>query len=204
MATVLNKPILDWQLNPHFPDTLDLLSEFDVKRYRLQRRLIGTVYLASNLKKFEPAVDGVIKSAVSELKAMDGAEVDLKQWMHIIAVECLGAIVLSWSPSYIKNRSDGDTSTQSYLGWKRKSVFGLFPTVTKLSVLSHNLSRAFSNIWGVTFKTPKNFRPFFAVSPTATFMEPKYLTEPSFILSPCTRGCRKGWPAPSTAKPIHM
>ena len=164
MATVLNKPILDWRLNPHFPDTLDLLSEFDAKRYRLQRRLMGSVYLASNMKKFEPAVDGVIKAAVSELKALDGAEVDLKQWMHIIAVECLGAVVLSWSPNYIKNRSDGGTSAQSYLGWKRKSVFGLFPTVTKLSFLSRNVSRLFSNAWRVTFKTPKNFKPFFPVS----------------------------------------
>ncbi len=169
MATVLNKPILDWQLNPHFPDTLDLLSEFDVKRYRVQRRLMGPVYLASNMRKFEPAVDGVIKAAVCELKALDGAEVDLKQWMHIIAVECLGAVVLSWSPNYIKNRSDGGTSAQSYLGWKRKSIFGLFPTVTKLSFLSRNLSRLFSNAWGVTFKTPKSFKPFFPVSIPALF-----------------------------------
>ena len=164
VATALSKPALDWQLRAHFPDTLDLLSEFDVNRYKLQRRLIGPVYLASNVKKFEPAVGGVIKVAISELKALNGAEVDLKQWMHILAVECLGAVVLSWSPGYIRNRSDGGTSTQSYLGWKRKSLFGLFPTVTKLSFLSKNLSRLFSNAWGVTFKTPKNFKPFFTVS----------------------------------------
>ncbi|KAK3897532.1 cytochrome P450 [Staphylotrichum tortipilum] len=161
LATALSKPVLDWQLQAHFPDTLDLLSEFDVSRYRLQRRLIGPVYLASNIKKFEPAVEEVIQATVSELRSLSGAEVDLKQWMHILAVECLGAVVLSWSPGYIRNRSDGGTGTQSYLGWKRKSVFGLFPTVTKLSFLSRNLSRLFSNAWGVTFKTPKNFRPFF-------------------------------------------
>ncbi|KAJ4287487.1 Apoptosis-inducing factor 1 [Collariella sp. IMI 366227] len=161
LATALNKPRLDWQLNAHFPDTLDFLSEFDVGRYRLQRRLIGPLYSVSNIKKFEPAVDAVLKHAVSELKALGGAEVDLKEWMHIIAVECLGAVVLSWSPGYIKNRSDGGTSTQSYLGWKRKSVFGLFPTITKLSFLSKDVGRAFSNTWGVTFKTPRNFKPFF-------------------------------------------
>ncbi|KAL2133660.1 hypothetical protein VTI74DRAFT_1938 [Chaetomium olivicolor] len=161
LATALNKPRLDWQLNFHFPDTLDFLSEFDVARYRLQRRLIGPLYLTSNIKKFESAVDAVIRHAISELKSLDGAEVDLKEWMHIIAVECLGAVVLSWSPSYIKNRSDGGTSNQSYLGWKRKSVFGLFPTVSKVAFLSKTVSRVFSNAWGVTFKTPKNFKPFF-------------------------------------------
>jgi cytochrome P450 len=167
VATALNKPTLDWQLNAHFSDTLDLLSELDVKRYRLQRRLIGPAYLPSNIKKFEAAVDAVIQAAVSELRALNGAEVDLKEWMHIIAVECLGAVVLTWSPGYIKNRSDGGTSTQSYLGWKRKSVFGLFPAATKISFISKSFSRFFSNIWGVTFKTPNNFKPFFTVSVSA-------------------------------------
>ncbi|KAK4151661.1 cytochrome P450 [Chaetomidium leptoderma] len=161
LATALIKPSLDWRLNAHFPDTLDFLSEFDVKRYRLQRRLIGPLYLTSNIKKFESAVDGVIEAAVAELRALNGAEVDLKEWMHIIAVECLGAVVLSWSPGYIKNRSDGGTSTHSYLGWKRKSVFGLFPTITKMSFYSRTLGRAFSNVWGLTYKTPKNFKTFF-------------------------------------------
>ncbi|KAL1838134.1 hypothetical protein VTJ49DRAFT_3013 [Mycothermus thermophilus] len=161
LATALNKPRLDWRLNPHFPDTLDLLSEFDVSRYRMQRRLLGRVYRPHHLKQFEPAVDRVIAHTISELRAIQGGEVDLKMWMHIIAVECLGAVVLSWSPSYIANRSDGGTSTQSYLGWRRKSVFGLFPTITKFSFVSKTLGRAFSNLWGVTFATPKQFKPFF-------------------------------------------
>ncbi|KAL2193255.1 cytochrome P450 [Corynascus similis CBS 632.67] len=163
LATALSKFRLDWRLDAQFPDTLDLLSEFDVRRYRVQRRLIGPVYQMPNMRKFESAVDGVIKAAVAELKALNGAEIDLKEWMHIIAVECLGAVVLSWSPRYLQNRSDGGTSAQSYLGWKRKSVFGLFPTVTKLSFFSKTLSRGFSKIWGVTFKTPKGFKPFFTL-----------------------------------------
>ncbi|KAL2162592.1 hypothetical protein VTH06DRAFT_7506 [Thermothelomyces fergusii] len=161
LATALNKPRLDWKLRPHFPDTLDFLSEFDVRRYRMQRRLIGPLYQASSIRRFDAAVDRVIAAAITELKALDGAEVDLKEWMHIIAVECLGAVVLSWSPRYIQTRSDGGTSTQSYLGWKRKSVFGLFPTITRLSFISKTLSRAFAIFWGVTFKTPKGFKPFF-------------------------------------------
>jgi hypothetical protein len=116
------------------------------------------------MRKFDSAVEDVIRAVVSELESMGGAEVDLKEWMHIIAVECLGAVVLSWSPKYLQNRSDGGTSTQSYLGWKRKSVFGLFPTITKISFMSKTLSRVFSNIWGLTFKTPHNFKPFFTVS----------------------------------------
>ncbi|KAK0732903.1 cytochrome P450 [Lasiosphaeria miniovina] len=161
LATSLSKPTIDWRLKLHFPDTLDFLSEFDVKRYRLQRRLIRPLYQTSNLQKFEPAIDDVIDKVISKLRSLKGAEVDLKEWMHIIAVECLGAVVLSWSPGYIRNGSDAGTSAQGYLGWKRKSVFGLFPTITTAAFFSRSLGRSFSNLWGVTFKTPKNFKPFF-------------------------------------------
>ncbi|KAK0615149.1 cytochrome P450 [Bombardia bombarda] len=161
LATALNKPRIDRRLNLHFPDTLDFLSEFDMKRYRLQRRLIGPLYQTSNLKKFELAIDGVIDHAIAQLKALKGAEIDLKMWMHIIAVESLGAVVLSWSPNYIRDKSDGGTSEQGYLGWKRKSVFGLFPRITTAAFFSRSIGRIFSNVWGVTFKTPKNFKPFF-------------------------------------------
>jgi len=164
VATKLNKPDgIDWHLNLLWPDTLDFLSEFDTKRYRLQRRLIGPVYQTNNVKKFETAVDVVIQDAISKLTALGGSEVDLKEWMHIIAVECLGAVVLSWSPGYIKDGSDGGTSGQSYLAWKRKTVFGLFPRVAALSFFSKSLGRWFSNAWGVTFTTPRNFKPFFTV-----------------------------------------
>jgi hypothetical protein len=132
-------------------------------RYRLQRRLIGTTYQTPNLKKFEGAIDDVIAKAIAQIKLMQGQEVDLKEWMHIIAVECLGATILSWSPGYIRDKSDGGTSTQGYLGWRRKSVLGLFPFAVVASLLSSDFNRAFSNLWGVTYPTPPKFKPFFTV-----------------------------------------
>ncbi|KAJ4390378.1 hypothetical protein N0V85_007284 [Neurospora sp. IMI 360204] len=152
-------------------NTLDLLSERVLSRYRLQRRLIGPLYQLSSLKKFEPQIDSVLSSAITQLRSLKGEEVDLKEWMHIIAVECLGAVVLGWSPGYIRDKSEGGTSGQGYRGWKRKSVFGLFPLVTKVGFLEgkfrlgekvgKGVGRWFSNLWGVTFSTPKGFKPFF-------------------------------------------
>ena len=98
MATALSKPHIDWHLNPEFQDNLDLLSERDVRRYRLQRRLIGPVYQTSNLVQYEAAIDEVLARSIAKLKTLNGARVELNEWMHIIAVECLGAVVLSWSP----------------------------------------------------------------------------------------------------------
>ncbi|KAK3991428.1 Pisatin demethylase [Cladorrhinum sp. PSN332] len=169
-ATALNKPTRwSWSWNEggiklEWLDTLDLLSEFDMRRYRLQRRLIGPVYAAGNVKKFEAGVERVVGRAVEELRKIGGeelGEVDLKMWMHILAVECLGEVVLGWSPGYIKARSDGGTSGQSYAGWKRKSVFGLFPRITAAGFWSKGISRLWANVWGVTFLTPKGFKPFF-------------------------------------------
>lgn len=163
VATSLTKPIVNRFLRPLFPDTLDLLSERDTKRYRLQRRLIGPIYQTPNLLRHEAAIDAVIGGAITKLKGLRGAEVDLNEWMHIIAVECLGAVVLSWSPGMLKNGTDWGTGPHAYASWRRKSVFGLFPFVTRLEIWSRSVGRAFSTVWGVNFKTPKNFRPFFIV-----------------------------------------
>lgn len=164
VATSLNWPKIDAFLRPLFADSLDLLSERDMKRYRLQRRLIGRVYQTANVIKFEAAVDEVIKQVIARLEALDGAEIDLKEWMHIIAVECLGASVLSWSPGLLKAGTDWGSSAHSYLGWRRKSVMGLFPTLTKLTLRSNLFEWIFRDLWDLKYTAPPGFRTFFPVS----------------------------------------
>jgi hypothetical protein len=171
VATALSKPHIDYHLNPEFPDTLDLLSERDVRRYRMQRRLIGPVYQTSNLIQYEPAIDEVLARAIAKLKSLKGAQVELNEWMHIIAVECLSAIVLSWSPGMLKSGTDNGSGTHAYHGWRRKSVFGLFPLLAKLEYLNKSIGRLFSTIWGVNFQPPKDFRPFF---PVCIFILPSF------------------------------
>ncbi|KAG6291031.1 hypothetical protein E4U09_004113 [Claviceps aff. purpurea] len=161
LATALNRPHVDWRLEAHFPDTLDLLSERSMKRYRLQRRLIGRAYSAANMLKHESAIDSTLAVAIKRLVELDGQEVDLKEWMHILTVECLGAAVLSWSPGMFRDGTDWGTLTHSYQGWRRKSLFGVFPTMKKLEQWSPDLGRVFASWWGVVYKTPKDFRPFF-------------------------------------------
>ncbi|KAG5914122.1 hypothetical protein E4U42_000667, partial [Claviceps africana] len=161
LATALSRPHVDWRLEAHFPDTLDLLSERSMKRYRLQRRLIGRVYSATNVLRHESAVESTLTAAVERLAALRGQEVDLKEWMHMVTVECLGAAVLSWSPGMFRDGTDWGTLTHSYQGWRRKSLFGVFPTMKKLEQWSPGLGRLFASWWGVVYKTPKDFRPFF-------------------------------------------
>ncbi|ATY60716.1 Cytochrome P450 [Cordyceps militaris] len=153
--------IYNRRLNAEFQDNLDLLSERDMHRYRLQRRLIGRVYRTANAVRHEQALDRVMDDVIKKFNSINGADIDLKEWMHIIAVESLGAVVLSWSPGMIKAGTDRDTSNQSYLGWRRKSVFGLFPLITKLEVNHRWIGRMFGTLWGITYQTPKGFKPFF-------------------------------------------
>lgn len=165
MATALLKPKLTCNLGLDTPDTLDLLAERDMRRYRLQRRLIGPVYNMANIKQYEDAIDAVLGRVISHLASLHGSEVDLKEWMHITVVECLGAVSLSWSPGYLRDKSDGASGKHAYLGWRRKSVFGLFPCAVILETLSRSTGRAFAHLWRVTYHTPKEgFRPFFPVS----------------------------------------
>ena len=135
-----------------------------MKRYRLQRRLIGPIYRPTNIDKHAHKVDSVLEKVSHRLGGLDGAQIDLKEWMHIIAVECLGAVVLSWSPGLLKQGTDFGTSAHSYQAWRRKSVLGLFPTVAALEMCYAFIGRVFSVIWGVKFTPPPGFRPFFPVS----------------------------------------
>ncbi|OLN89016.1 Pisatin demethylase 20 [Colletotrichum chlorophyti] len=163
LSTALQRPDITFTPLPNFAsaNTLDLLSERDTHRYRLQRRLIGPLYQTTHLKRHEAALDTVLTRVISTLRSLNGAEIDLKMWMHIIAVESLSAVVLSWSPGYLRDQTDHSSSSHGYLGWRRKSVFGLFPLAVKAELLSKSAGRTFAKIWRVTYKTPKNFKPFF-------------------------------------------
>ncbi|PPJ59512.1 hypothetical protein CBER1_11662 [Cercospora berteroae] len=162
VATSLNRPKFDFSsFKLHSPDTLDLLSERDMDRYRLQRRLIGPLYSMHNVQRYEKAIDEVLIKVVAQLKLLKGSQVDLKMWMHIITVECLSAIVLSYSPGYLKAQNDFGSSSHAYMNWRRKSVFGLFTWAVLAESYSKAAGRLFARLWRVTFVTLAPFKPFF-------------------------------------------
>lgn len=132
-----------------------------MERYRLQRRTIGPLYSMHNIQKYEAAIDDVLIKVVAQLQGLHSAPVDLKMWMHIVTVECLSAAVLSYSPGYLKAKSDYGSSSHAYLNWRRKSVFGLFTWAVLAESYFKASGRYFSSAWRLTFRTPAPFRPFF-------------------------------------------
>lgn len=130
-------------------------------RYRLQRKLIGPIYSMHSILKYEKAVDDVLVKVVAQLNGLQSAQVNLKMWAHIVTVECLSAIVLSYSPGYLKAKNDFGSSSHAYMNWRRKSVFGLFPCAVIAESYSKTCGRWFARLWRVTFLTPPPFKPFF-------------------------------------------
>ncbi len=57
-----------------------------MQRYKLQRRLIGPVYASPNMKKHGDAVDRTLERFVEKLKSLEGEQVDLEKWIHILVV----------------------------------------------------------------------------------------------------------------------
>ncbi len=149
---------------------------------------MGPLYQMSNLKKYEGKIDAVLHDIVARLRSLAGAEVDLKEWMHIIAVECLGAVVLSWSPGYAQAMSDGGSGAHTYKSWRKKSVLGLFPLAALAEGHSKLLTRLLGILCGVSHKVPENFKPFFPVGTKHTDgLEngPRSTPFPSLLPAPC-------------------
>jgi hypothetical protein len=100
----------------------------------MQRRLIGPTYSAANMLNHEPALDDVLQRFVAKLKEQDGKEIDLSEWMHILAMESITAVTFRWSPGMIEDGSNYGTLMDGYFKfWRYLTVVGMFPRVILVS-----------------------------------------------------------------------
>lgn len=148
-------PVSVFPMKREAPDTLDLVAEMNMPRYRAQRRLVGPTYSQANLQNHEGAVDEVLERFVAKVRELDGKEVDLMEWMHILAIECLTAVTFRWSPGLIEAETNYGTLMDGYFQfWRYASVIGLFPRIV---LLSHKLglrSKRFLQ-WAISIGVPK-------------------------------------------------
>jgi hypothetical protein len=154
---------IDWRLNRRTEDGLELFTEMDKERYRMQRRTIGPVYSVSNLKKYEGPVDEVLDRFVAKLTTLAGEEdgggqVDLAEWMHILAYECLSTVSMSWSPGQIEAGSGDGLLENGYDVWRMWSVLGLFEPIVLAGAVLPPLKYVFPVLAGVVPRRPKGFK----------------------------------------------
>jgi hypothetical protein len=113
-------------------ERLDLLTETDMEKYKMQRRAIGPAYSVAGMEKHEAALDQYITAFIAKIKSLDGKQVDLAEWMHIYSLDALSWFVLSKSPDYTDKGHDGHNGAASESIWGIFTVLGLFPGYVKL------------------------------------------------------------------------
>jgi hypothetical protein len=108
-------------------ERLDLLTETDMEKYKMQRRAIGPAYSVAGMEKHEAALDRYINAFISKIQSLNGEEVDLAEWMHIYSLDALSHVVLSNSLDYTAQGSDGGNGAASESIWSLFTTLGLFP-----------------------------------------------------------------------------
>lgn len=68
------------------PDGLDLLSELDINKYRLQRRQIGPIYSASSIAELDRPIDETLIKIMASMRQEAGSVVNLDIWCHMFGL----------------------------------------------------------------------------------------------------------------------
>lgn len=67
-------------------DTLDLLNERNMERYKLQRRLVGPVYSINGIKRHENHLNSTLSAFMDRMKGLKGEPFELVKWTNIWAI----------------------------------------------------------------------------------------------------------------------
>ena len=64
----------------------DLLTETDVEKYRMQRRLLGPLYAIPNVKKHEDKLDLDLELFFGKIEKSNGKPVDLEHLLDLFVI----------------------------------------------------------------------------------------------------------------------
>ncbi|CZR66373.1 uncharacterized protein PAC_16274 [Phialocephala subalpina] len=91
-------------------ERMSLLSETNMPRFRMIKRVTGPVLTLAAVKKYERLCDPVLERYVEKMTQEQGNALDLLKWMHIVSTELLESMVFSDSDDIISSGDDaGDT-----------------------------------------------------------------------------------------------
>lgn len=107
---------------------LDLLTETNIEKYRMQRRAIGPAYSIQGMEKHEDVLAKYLETFIERLKGLEGKEVDLAVWTHIYALDALSWFVLGKSVDYTSMGHDDGNLVASDSIWSIFTTLGWFPT----------------------------------------------------------------------------
>ncbi|KAK4539376.1 hypothetical protein LTR36_011006 [Oleoguttula mirabilis] len=114
-------------VGPKDADTMNLLGEWDMKKYALQRRLVGPIFTTPALKTRENLLEAPIAKFLSKMKRTKDEPQDIVKWMNIVALDLLTEITFSESPNYIDRATDDANAIDVDAFWQQIHWMGLCP-----------------------------------------------------------------------------
>lgn len=123
------------------PEGLDFLTECNLDKYRLQRRLIGPVFTIQATKTHEKLMDVALCTFIKKMESAQSKPQDLVKWMNILAIDLLSEVTFGMSPNLIGLGHDDGNMADLHNFWKQTSVLGLLPEMLGFIFLRGNMIR---------------------------------------------------------------
>lgn len=120
-------------LSPVSEEGMDLLSEPDTNKYRLQRRRINPIYTVSSIADLEPNLDAILVKNLASMREKSGVPLDLDNWSHMAALDCLTAAVFSTSTEQVIAGCDDGTIAAAKNGWVYLHWASRFPLLHRIN-----------------------------------------------------------------------
>lgn len=147
-----------------------------MEKYRLQRRLLGPVYSAGQMKHYEAAIDKAIMDDTARMREVAGRDVDVDLWSNyfalglrprsyyclpimLIYLDCLSTATFSTSYGMISRGKDDGSVTSVHSEWRLLHWLGFLPGLQESIKLFKSMMPNFSRSTHA-----EELPPMFAVS----------------------------------------
>ncbi|KAH7403319.1 benzoate 4-monooxygenase cytochrome P450 [Cadophora sp. MPI-SDFR-AT-0126] len=109
------------------PDSLDLLSEMNMEKYRAQRRALGPAYTESFMRDIESNLDAAITKNIGIMHQRGGQSVDLDIFLNMFASDCLSMATFSKAKNLVELGEADESILYIHRAWKYWHLAGYFP-----------------------------------------------------------------------------
>ncbi|MCJ1445750.1 MAG: hypothetical protein MMC23_006255 [Stictis urceolatum] len=118
----------------------DLLTETDVEKYRMQRRLLGPLYAIPNVKKHEDKLDLDLELFFGKIEKSNGKPVDLEHLLDLFVIDTLARVTYGVPAGTQEADTDWGHMAGMEQMWSHVSWIGFYP----------NLGRWFKTLQRIT------------------------------------------------------
>ena len=116
-------------------DRLDMLSEHDMDKLHLQKRLAGPVYSVKNAKQHEHLMDNTVRRWMKRLGNLSGKPVDFHHECELMSVDMMTEVTFAEPYGAIEKGTDDGHMSSMWSLWSYWCWVGLLPWLNELDKL---------------------------------------------------------------------